>query len=51
MPTFTDPESIEWYRYPALAENPLTESRITPMIQNSSFPASQSTPTAVGAFS
>jgi len=22
MPTFTDPESIEWYRYPVLAENP-----------------------------
>src|SRR5258708_39091033 len=22
MPTFADPESIEWYRYPALAENP-----------------------------
>ena len=148
MPTFTDPESIEWYGYPALAENPhgkqwikseallglapntidayargvddflafcqraevnlltaskgdlaryvgdlrqrpgsqkthhelrnkvdgasslwssnypcdraglgggmtipLTESQITPMIQNPSFPASQSTPTAVGAFS
>ena len=22
MPTFVDPETIEWYRYPALAENP-----------------------------
>jgi integrase/recombinase XerD len=22
MPTFTDPESVEWYRYPVLAENP-----------------------------
>jgi len=30
---------------------PLTESQITPMIQNPPFPASQSTPTAVGAFS
>ncbi len=22
MATFIDPESIEWYRYPVLAENP-----------------------------
>src|SRR6266699_2317090 len=30
MPTFTDPESIEWYRYPVLAENPVGRGRYTP---------------------